>query len=197
MSTVGTVFTSVAILAVAMNFYQTTRRDLDTLDADPTLRFSYVALIFWLIASAQQIIAVLPGVNALVGLTWFGFAQKHLQYYGFFAFSVFGAIYYIVPRLLRVEWCPHLLKAHFWLTLLGTFTVYLSLVIGGIDQGILLSDSRNSFVDVLRNTMMAVRVSTLGDLLLFVGALVFLANFGKVLRESGERLRRELMGRIS
>jgi len=197
MSTVGTVLISVAVLAVALNFYQTTRHNLDTLDAEPTLRFTYVALIFWLIASTHQIVSVVPAVNSLVGLTWFGYAQKLLQHYGFFAFSAFGAIYYIVPRLLDVEWCPRLLAAHFWLMLLGTLTAYLSLVIGGVAQGVLLSDSRNSFFDVLHTTMTAVRISTVGDLLLFVGALVFLANFLGVLRASGERVGRELLGRIS
>ncbi len=197
MSTIGTVFTTVAVIAVGMNFYQTVRGQLNTLDNEPTLRFCYVALIFWLIASAQLIVGALPGVNALVGLTWFGPAQKLLQTYGFYAFSIFGAIYYIVPRIINVEWCPHLLKAHFWLTLIGTLTSYLALVVGGLGQGILLSDPKNSFMDVFRSTVMAVRVSTLGDLLLFVGALVFLLNFVKIFSDVGKRLRAEIIGRIS
>ncbi|HWD21144.1 MAG TPA: cbb3-type cytochrome c oxidase subunit I [Verrucomicrobiae bacterium] len=197
MSTVGTVLMVVAVLAVALNFYHTVRLNVNTLDADPTLRFCYVALIFWLIASAQQIIGALRGVNALTGLTWFGVAQKELQYYGFFALGMFGAIYYILPRLLQSTWCPHLLKAHFWLSLLGIVTLYLSHVIGGVMQGILLSEARNSFIDVLRSTMMAVRIGTLGELLIFVGALVFLLNFVKILSETGQRLRGDIMGRLS
>jgi cytochrome c oxidase cbb3-type subunit 1 len=72
-----------------------------------------VGLIFWLIAGAQQIVGALPNVSAITDFTWFGAAQKELFHYGFFALTVFGALYYIVPRLLGLEksaWCPKLLK---------------------------------------------------------------------------------------
>ncbi len=197
MSTVATVLNGVAVFAIALNFYQTTRGNLDTLDSDPTLRFSYVALIFWLIASAHQIVSVIPSVNSLVGLTWFGAAQKELQYYGFFGFSALGAIYYILPRLLGVELCPKLVSAHFWLALFGVLAAYLSLVVGGIAQGIILSAASNSFLDGLRAGMVAVRVSTVGDLLIFVGAMVFLANLFGALRSHFQQIRAALMGRIS
>ncbi len=107
---VGAVLTAVPVLAVAANFYQTVRHDLDALDAHLTLRFTYVALVFWLIAGVQQIVGVLPNVSALTDYTWFSVAHWELFHYGFFALAMFGAIYYIVPRLLdRVDppaWSP-------------------------------------------------------------------------------------------
>jgi hypothetical protein len=45
--------------------------------------------------------------------------------------------------------------------------------------------------------MTAVRISTLGDLLIFVSAVLFLANFGMILVDSGKRLRAQIMERIS
>lgn len=180
LSVVGTVLTVVPILSVATNFCQTARKDLHTLDADPTLRFTYVGLIFWIIASAQQIVGVLPSVSSLTDFTWFDAAQKELFHYGFFALTIFGALYYIVPRLLKMDnsaWCPRLLRWHFFFTFLGVLISYLSLLVAGIGQGILLADARNSFVDVMRRTMLPIRVSTLGDWFVAFGILLFLLNF--------------------
>jgi cytochrome c oxidase cbb3-type subunit 1 len=187
LAVVGTVLTAVPILAVATNFYQTVRQDLGALDADPTLRFTYVGLIFWVIAGAQQIVGVLPSVSSITDFTWFGVAQKELFHYGFFALTVFGALYYIVPRLLGLEnsaWHPRLLKLHFYLTFLGVLISYLSLLVAGVGQGILLANAANSFPDVMRRTMMPLRVSTVGDLFVVAGTVLFLLNFAGVLVQS-------------
>jgi cytochrome c oxidase cbb3-type subunit I len=187
LAVVGTVLTTVPILTVATNFYQTVREDLNTLDANPTLRFTYVGLFFWIIAGAQQVVGALPGVSAITDFTWFGAAQKDLFHYGFFAMTVFGALYYIVPRLLSLEssaWCPKLLKLHFFFTFLGVLISYLSLLVAGIGQGILLANAGNSFADVMRRAMMPFRMSTLGDLFVVVGIILFLLNFAGLLYQS-------------
>jgi cytochrome c oxidase cbb3-type subunit 1 len=181
---VGTVLTAIPMLAMVTNFYLTTRYDLNTLDASPTLRFTYVGLLFLFIAAAQQIVGALPQVSAITSLTWFGVAQKEMFHLGFFAMTIFGAMYYIVPRLLGVDaqtWCPKLAKAHFYLTALGILISYLALLVGGIGQGILLADPVHySFVQVMQGTLMPLRLSTLGDLMFLAGTLVFLANFARV-----------------
>jgi cytochrome c oxidase cbb3-type subunit 1 len=187
LAVVGTVLTAVPILAVAANFYQTVRQDLHTLDADPTLRFTYVGLIFWIIAGAQQIVGALPSVSTITDFTWFGAAQKELFHYGFFAMTVFGALYYIVPRLLGLgssAWNPRLLKLHFFFTFFGVLWSYISLLVAGIGQGILLANVGNSFPDVMRRTMMPSRMDTLGALFVVVGIIVFLLNFAGVLYKS-------------
>jgi cytochrome c oxidase cbb3-type subunit 1 len=187
---VGVVLTAMPILTVATNFYQTVHEDVHSLDADPTLRFTYVGLIFWIIAGAQHIVGALPTVSSITGFTWFGAAQKELFHYGFFALTVFGALYYIVPRLVGLDndaWCPKLLKWHFYLTFIGVLISYLSLLVAGIGQGILLANSGNSFVDVMRRTMLPIRVSMMGDLLVVVGTILFLLNFAGVLRTACRR----------
>jgi cytochrome c oxidase cbb3-type subunit 1 len=187
LAVVGTVLTAVPILTVATNFFQTAYQDLNTLDSDPTLRFTYVGLVFWIIAGAQQIVGALPSVSAITDFTWFVAAQKELFHYGFFAMTFFGALYYIVPRLLGLErsaWCPKLIKVHFFCAFLGVLWSYISLLVAGIGQGILLADVNNSFVDVMRRTLMPLRMDTLGDLFVVVGIIVFLLNFAGVLYQS-------------
>jgi cytochrome c oxidase cbb3-type subunit 1 len=186
----GTVLTAVPVLAVATNFYQTARGDMNGLDADPTLRFTCAGLMFWIIASAQQIAGALPGVSVITDFTWFGAAQKELFHYGFFAMTVFGALYFIVPRLLGLDdsaWCPKLLKGHFFLALFGALISGLSLWAAGVGQGILLANPGNSFTDVLRRAMLPARVSLLGDLFVVAGTILFLLNFAGVLARACRR----------
>jgi cytochrome c oxidase cbb3-type subunit 1 len=180
---VGTVLMAVPMLAIAVNFYQTARYDLNTLDANPTLRFTYVGLLFLFIAAAQEIVGALPRVSVITSLTWFGVAQNELFLLGFFAMTVFGAIYYIVPRLLGLDaeaWGPKLIKAHFFLAAVGLLISYVALLVGGVGQGILMASSGRSFVQVMRDTLMPLRVGTLGDLMYLAGTVVFLANFARV-----------------
>jgi len=182
LSVVGTVLTAVPVLAIAINIFLTARNDAKLLDSDPVLRFTYVGLVFWIIASAQKIIGALPSVSPLTEFTFFATAQKQLAFYGFFAMTMFGAIYYIAPRLLGAEWpCSKSIRAHFWCTFLGIMISYLALVVGGIAQGLLLNDPKNSFLLVMKTTLMPLRLSTLGDLLIVLGQIPLLLNFAGLL----------------
>ena len=191
MGVVGTVLTAVPLLAVALNFCHTVRQDLNTLDANPALRFTYVGLIFWLIAGAHQIVGVLPHVSELTNFTWFAVAQKELFQYGFFTLTMFGAIYYITPLLLDKErppvWAAILVKWHFWLTFIGVLISYLALAVGGVGQGIYLSDAKYLFPQIMKATLVTLRVSTLGDLLIVAGTICFLLNFALLLAQSAYR----------
>jgi cytochrome c oxidase cbb3-type subunit 1 len=129
----------------------------------------------------------LPTVSAITDFTWFGVAQKELFHYGFFAMTFFGALYYIVPRLLGLgssAWSPKLIKLHFFFMFFGVLWSYLALLVAGIGQGILLANAGNSFVDVMRRTMMPSRNDALGALFVLAGIIVFLFNFAGVLYQS-------------
>jgi len=188
---VGTVLTTVPLLAVAANLFHTVRHDLNALDNHLTLRFTYVALVFWLLAGVQQIVGVLPDVSALTDYTWFTVAHWELFHYGFFAFAMFGAIYYIVPRLLDwvnpPMWSPGLVKCHFWLTFVGILISYLALLVGGVGQGFLLANPKYSFAQVMMSTLMALRAGTPGDLFIIIGTIFFLLNFALLLLRWGFR----------
>ncbi len=96
---------------------------------------------------------------------------------------MFGAIYYILPRLLMIDndtWCPHLIKWHFGLSLAGILLSYLALLVGGISQGVMLGDGTHSFVEVVHGTLMPLQMSTLGDLLFLAGTTLFAINFARV-----------------
>ena len=141
------------------------------------LKFTYVGLMFWVIGSVQLIVGAIPSVSSLTDFTWFTVAQKNVWVYGFFALTMFGAMYYLMPRVMDIEWpSPSLISAHFWLTFGGVLLSYIALLVGGIAEGYLLSNPQNSFLVVLKTTLAAIRVSTIGDLLLVVGQIAGLLN---------------------
>jgi cytochrome c oxidase cbb3-type subunit 1 len=188
LSMVGTVLTAIPVLAVILNLYQTARNDTRALDTDTTLRFTYVALIFWLIANVQRIVGVLPDVSGLTNYTWYPVAQWELFHCGFFAFAIFGAIYFIVPLLLNGSddlpvWSPRLIQWHFGTMLAGVLISYLALLVAGIGQGYFLGNPDYTFTQIMTGTLIPLRAGTTGDLLFIIGVIIFLLNFALLLRQ--------------
>jgi cytochrome c oxidase cbb3-type subunit 1 len=175
-STVGIVMTIIPVVAVVLNFWNTVRGQHQRLDSTWPLKFTYVGLMFWVIASVQLIVGTIPAVSYLTDFTWFTVAQKNLWVYGFFALTMFGAMYYLMPRIAGFEPCAKLVSAHFWLTFCGILFSYISLLVGGIAQGYLLNDAHNTFLQVLSAELVGIRVSTCGDLLLILGTIAGLLN---------------------
>ena len=99
----------------------------------------------------------------------------------FAAMTFFGAIYYIFPRVSGIQWpWPKLVGVHFWCSVIGVSLYALSMMAGGLAQGRALFDPAVGFLDALGKGIMMFRVSTMGDLLLFLGAACMMANINSV-----------------
>ena len=197
-SLVGTVLTVIPIAAVAMNLYFTLKGVGPALEANVCLRFISAGLLFWVVAGAQQVVGALPSVGALTDFTPFTTAQRDLFRYGFLAMTMFGAIYYIAPRLAAAKsgapdgrWKGWLAKWHFGLMLAGVVIGYFSLLVAGVWQGVELQNPANSFVSVMRGSLVGLRLSMLEPLLLTLGVIAFLLNFALLLRGCCPCCRRE------
>ena len=197
-SLAGTVLTVIPIAAVAMNLYLTVGDALPALDGGPALRFTCAGLICWVVAGAQQVAGALPSVGALTDFTWFTVAQRDLFRNGFTAMTMFGAIYYIAPRLADAKsgapdglWNRRLTRLHFGLMLAGVGIGYVALLVAGVWQGVAFQNPANSFAAVMKGAMMALRLSTLEPLFLTLGTTVFLLNFALLLNGCLARCRRE------
>ena len=197
-SLVGTVLTIIPVAAVAVNLYSTLKSAGPAAEANACLRFTCAGLIFWVVAGAQQVVGALPPVAALTDFTPFTTAQRDLFRYGFLAMTMFGAIYYIAPRLAAAQsvapdglWKGWLTKWHFGLMLAGVVIGYFSLLVAGVWQGVELQNPANSFVSVMRGSMPGLRVSLLEPLLLTLGVMAFLLNFALLLRGCWSCHRRE------
>jgi cytochrome c oxidase cbb3-type subunit 1 len=90
---------------------------------------------------------------------------------------MFGAVYYIVPRVTGVEWpCAKFVRAHFWLAAIGILLLVIPLAIGGVMQGLKLNNPQIAFVDLAKTTLPFLRASTTGELFIALGHIVFFLN---------------------
>ncbi len=141
------------------------------------LRFVTFGILAFLAAGLMRIADTLPPVSQITGLTWFGVATGQLNAYGFFAMVTFGAAYWIMPRLMGVDFpFPRLARLHFWLAALGIILLAAPLAVAGALEGLKLRNPDSAFLDIVKATLPCLRVSTMGDLFMALGHLAFLAN---------------------
>ena len=181
LSAMGAFMSVVVVLAVAVNIKQTVGKCLCT-RSEPVPKFIGVSLPFLFLFTLGNAATACAAVAATTNFTWLAPALTQLGLYGFFATTMFGAIYHIAPQLAGVETCcQRPLKIHFWLNLFGVLLLTGALAIGGIKQGRALSHAATPFLDVTRATLPFLRASTMGDLFLLLGGLAFLVNLGGLL----------------
>jgi cytochrome c oxidase cbb3-type subunit 1 len=177
LSSISAVLFLLAILAVGLNACHTIDCSLRLVHGKTEIHFLLFGVCAFIVAGVVRAASAVLDLNQALPLTWFGPALNQLNFYGFFAMIMFGAVYVIMPRLLGIglHW-PRLVRAHFWLSVVGILLVVVPLAIGGVVEESKLRDAHQPFVEVMRTTLIFLRVSTMGDLLLLIGQLLFLAN---------------------
>lgn len=183
LSTAATLMLLIPLIAFALNMFGTFGCVLPDWSAHISLRFVWFGALSFLAAGLLTVFSSLSQVGDIANLTWFAFGRSQLQSYGFFAITMFGAIYYILPRVAGVEFpSAKLIRAHFWLSVIGITLIVLPLLLAGIVQGLQMRKASIPFVDILKTTLPFLRISTMGDLLLLAGHFLFLLNIGGLLK---------------
>jgi len=183
-SAVATGLGVVGVVAVALNVYGTLDGQCSKLMSHPSLQFIGFGVVAFVIGGLMSAAGALSEVSHVTQFTWFTVARGLVNSYGFFVMVMFGAIYYIVPQLVGLEFpSAKLVRAHFWTAAAGSLLVVVPLAAGGIVQGFKLQDANIPFSDVAHSTLPFLRASTTGDLLIALGHLMFLGNLaGLVVR---------------
>lgn len=123
--------------AAAVNTLRTMLSCPESLVASPALRFTTAGITGLLVMAVAAVFLNLPGSTLKVtqfSLSGYGFDV--LSLYGFFSFVMFGATYFIVPRITRREWLSRrLIKMHFLFSVYGVVFVALIALFGGLLQG--------------------------------------------------------------
>jgi cytochrome c oxidase cbb3-type subunit 1 len=181
LSAVATVLTVVTILSVMLNVYKTVGRGCSQTENPPSGKFFAFGIMAFVVAGLMNVVGAIPQISTVTNFTWFTIAQSQLNSYGFFAMTMFGAIYYIVPQVIGIEWpCQKSVRAHFWLAATGIILVVVPLAIGGVIQGMKLNDPQIPFVDLTKATLPFLRASTTGELLIAAGHLLFAMNLARL-----------------
>ncbi len=176
LSGAASVMLLIPVLAVATSVILTVRGAKTPCGGGP-LCFTKFAAMCLVLATLLLAVAACPQVSRVTDFTWFNHGQNTLRIYGFFGMTMFGAIYHILPQLVGLERvCPRWMRINFWLVMPGTLLLALPLVFGGIAQGLKLVEATIPFVEVAKSTLMAFRISTLGETMIALGNLIFLFN---------------------
>jgi cytochrome c oxidase cbb3-type subunit 1 len=107
----------------------------------PTLRFMMFGGFMYMLSSLQGSFEALRSVNQVAHFTHFTVAHAPGAY-AFVTMVLFGAIYFMLPRVLHWEWpYPRLISLQFWLAAIGIGIYFVGLTIGGWLQGLAMLDA--------------------------------------------------------
>jgi cytochrome c oxidase cbb3-type subunit 1 len=176
-STASNVLMMVPVLAAGMNYRQTIGGREDAIREQPGGRFFLVASIGDFLWGLVQAGSTISSVNEVAEFTHFATAIHQGGLIAVLGLALFGAIYYIAPRLTGGDWPLAQLVSLQTVAALSGVILYLGSLTGaGIMQGFALNDPAVSFFESTRRSLMFFRLSTLGDLLLLVGAVTLFVN---------------------
>lgn len=82
----------------------TTVGKFEMLKTSPTLRFIVFGAVCYTLVSYEGSMEALRSVSHVAHFTHYTVAHSHLGMYAFYTMAMFGAMYYIMPRLTRNEW---------------------------------------------------------------------------------------------
>ncbi len=188
LSIAASIMMIIPVVAVAINHHVTVAPHWRMLLHSPTLRFVEAGAIMYTLSSLQGSLMAVPAHNTISHFTHYTVAHAHLGVYGFIGFVMFGAIYFIMPRLMDWEW-PHkwAISAHFWLVFIGFAIYFWPLSVGGWLQGLAMLDASVPFSESVEVTIPYLIARSVGGTLMTLGHLVFATHFFIALRREGPR----------
>ncbi|MBI3912469.1 MAG: cbb3-type cytochrome c oxidase subunit I [Armatimonadetes bacterium] len=166
----------IPVSAAVTNFYMTTKGKWHVVFSNVALRFTMAGVLFYLMTCLQGPFQAARPVNFYLHFSNWVVAHAHLALLGSFGFFTFGAIYHMLPRILKKNWYSmSLANWHYWLTFLGFWLFFIVLTIAGLQQAAYWSQS-TPWIQVVRalKPMMVFRM--FAGFALLTGQLIFAYN---------------------
>jgi cytochrome c oxidase cbb3-type subunit 1 len=168
----------IPVITVAINHHLTMRGSFRALKWSPTLRFVVFASMSYTLVSIQGSSAAIRPLNQITHFTHYTIGHAHLGMYAFVTMMLFGAIYYVMPRLWNREWpSAFLIKSHFWLCVVGITLMTFSLTIGGWIQGWEMNKAEKGFMEILEITIPYLQARSVSGGILTLAHLIFATSF--------------------
>jgi cytochrome c oxidase cbb3-type subunit 1 len=177
----------VQIVTVTANLVLTMRGQYHMVYHSPTIRFTFFGTLAFTLASVIGLLASLRSVDRVLHFTQFQTAQMHLVMYAFYSMVIFGAIYYILPRLVGCEWLSSsMISMHFWGSAYGGGMMIALLIFGGIASGISFVDPEASFGQIMDIGSVYLPGRTIAWALISAGHIIFGLHFLLMLLRIGQ-----------
>ena len=172
---VANFFLIVPVVIIALNLFGTLR---GAATGSVTVRFIHWSLFAFLAASLLNFALSLRGFAITAQFTLITALRDWLLLYGCFSTAMFGAAYFIVPRLTGHAWrSSALITAHLGATALGLLLITATLGWAGWEQGRMLNHAATSFTDITKALTPWFTAYSVGLMLLTIGHLAFFVNF--------------------
>ncbi|MBM4386215.1 MAG: cbb3-type cytochrome c oxidase subunit I [Deltaproteobacteria bacterium] len=160
---------------------------------DAGAKFTFAGTVWYFITCLQGPFHSLPSVQKVTHFTQWVVGHAHTALLGFGGFIAVGAVYHLLPVIMkRPLYSKRLADYHFWLMLLGTLGIFLSLTFAGLIQG---EGWRNG--EVVYRMLPEIKVYFLArgvsGVLVVIGGLLFVYNVFMTLFTKWDDRRRATM----
>jgi cytochrome c oxidase cbb3-type subunit I len=181
-SVVASVMMIIPVVTVAINHHMTMVGHFGKLRDSPTLQFIVFGAMSYTAVSLQGSSMALRSLNEVTHFTHYTIGHAHLGLYAFFTMTLFGSMYFIVPRLVGREWpSARLIRVHFWTTATGILLYFIVTSVGGVFQGRAMNNPDIPFLDTVALTKGYLLARTLSGVLISVGHLALVTHFAWIL----------------
>lgn len=180
---VASVMMVIPVLVTAINFHNTTigRENWRIISDSPTLRFIIFGAINYTLSSLAGSFMALREVSSVTHFTNAVVGHAHHGMYAFLSMILFGAMYFIVPRLLYREWpSATLIRAHFWFCAIGVTGYLVVMTIHGVMQGMDINSGvafTDSTADGVTTLGIAAKSLPWNGMRTFCGVLMTIGHF--------------------
>ena len=177
----------VPLSTVTANLVLTMRGHTDMVYHSPTIRFTYFGALAFAVAGALGILGSLRSFDSIVHFTQFANAHQSILLYSFYSMVMFGAFYYITPRLVGCEWLSStMISLHFWGAAYGGAMVAAMLLFSGLAQGLSYADPAETFPQILQIAQVYFPGRTIALLLVSLAHVIFALHFLLMLLRIGQ-----------
>jgi len=126
----------IPMTAIVLNHYQTMRGSHHLVTVSPSLRFTFFGAVGLVTTFVTCALLSPMTVSRYTFLSYAGDAVQMTGFYMFFSFAMFGAIYFIVPRVTGCEWVSgKWIRLHFWLGAYACIFLCVLLLVAGFSHG--------------------------------------------------------------
>lgn len=147
-----------------------------------SLKFIAFGLAAYVIGGFADAATALRSVAQFTQFTWVMQAQSQLALVGAFTMIMFGAIYFLVPRIANQAWpSAALIRAHYLAAMVGTSLLVVALAVAGVVQGRDLADATITFEQIAAHTRVWLLAAAAGQTILLVGNIVLALHFVRMM----------------
>jgi cytochrome c oxidase cbb3-type subunit 1 len=177
----------VQVITVGVNLVATMHDQLHMVYHSPTIRFTFFGVVAFLIGSALGLLSSFRSFDRVLHFTQFQTAQMHIVLYAFFSMVIFGAIYYILPRLVGCEWLSSsLITLHFYGSAYGGGAMIIMLLLSGAAAGLSFVDPDATFAQIIQIGAVYLPGRSIAWAMVGVGHLIFALHFLLMLLRIGQ-----------